>query len=169
MIPTISNCCRVSFLTLQLETYWQSDGGGIPHTITVRFYQRETVLGVALYVDFTKDDSYTPKFVSFLAGHLPFNMRVIRDVELTEPVGWVWVPLGEMSKDRGGFVKPLRPHTMQIQIKSMHAGGRDTHLRQVCLFGPRPVRLELPGSGGGDGLLGGAPLSAAMGAGLVLR
>mmetsp|Transcript_11420 Transcript_11420/g.17433 ORF Transcript_11420/g.17433 Transcript_11420/m.17433 type:complete len:339 (-) Transcript_11420:2378-3394(-) len=33
--------------------------------------------------------------------------------------------------------KPLRTHFVQIGVTSMHQNGRDTHIRQVKIFGPR--------------------------------
>lgn len=33
--------------------------------------------------------------------------------------------------------KPMRTHLVQICILSMHQNGRDTHVRQVKIFGPR--------------------------------
>jgi hypothetical protein len=44
------------------ETYWQSDGAQ-PHLINVQFHKKMTVLEVALYLDFSLDESYTPKRV----------------------------------------------------------------------------------------------------------
>ena len=32
---------------------------------------------------------------------------------------------------------PVRTHFIQIYIVSMHQNGRDTHVRQVKIFGPR--------------------------------
>jgi len=92
-------------------------------------------------------------------------------VEVREPVGWCVVPLwrkwgedvldsildpdgGEDSDDdddngrKKHHVpvwkrKPLRTHFVQIGIMAMHQNGRDTHVRQVKVFGPRE------GEGGG--------------------
>ena len=41
--------------------------------------------------------------------------------------------------------KPMRTHFVQIGVTSMHQNGRDTHIRQVKIFGPRD---ELGGRGG---------------------
>jgi hypothetical protein len=53
MIQPLATCC------LQLGTFWQSDGHA-PHSIVVSFEKRTTVVGVALYLDFEQDESYTP-------------------------------------------------------------------------------------------------------------
>lgn len=47
----------------QLETWWQSDGKA-PHTAQAVFDRRTTVVGVALFVEFGVDESYTPNKVS---------------------------------------------------------------------------------------------------------
>lgn len=44
------------------DTYWQSDGAQ-PHLINVQFHKKMTVLEVALYLDYSLDESYTPKRV----------------------------------------------------------------------------------------------------------
>lgn len=33
--------------------------------------------------------------------------------------------------------EPLKAHLLQLQILSNHQNGRDTHIRQVQVFGPR--------------------------------
>lgn len=45
-----------------LDTYWQSDGAQ-PHMINIQFHKKMTILEVALYLDYTLDESYTPKKV----------------------------------------------------------------------------------------------------------
>jgi len=51
-------------------------------------------------------------------------------VELEEPTGWVHIPLD--SKGKGA----KRCHLLQIAILTNHQNGRDSHLRQVKVFGP---------------------------------
>jgi Anaphase-promoting complex, subunit 10 (APC10) len=119
---------------MQLTTFWQSDGAQ-PHLLTLRFYKRETVLGVAMYLDFAQDESYTPKTISLRAGHILHNLRSVREVSLEDPVGWVWIPLWDADLE-GPRPRPLRVHLLQLAITAMHQHGRDTHVRQVVVFGP---------------------------------
>lgn len=70
-------------------------------------------------------------------------------VELNEPVGWCIIPLSsppdpldDITEDIPGSGVPrsrriVRTHLIQIEICSMHQNGRDTHVRQVQLYGPR--------------------------------
>lgn len=145
-----------------LDTYWQSDGLQ-PHYINIQFPRRQTVCAIALYMDFNLDESYTPKRLQVRVGTTFHNLEEVRTIDVWEPCGWCTVPLwrkwGEDPLDNvldpeGGMVeddaadgrkakvppwrrKPLRTHLVQICIISMHQNGRDTHLRQVKIFGPR--------------------------------
>jgi anaphase-promoting complex subunit 10 len=80
-------------------------------------------------------------------GSSYYDLQEIKTVELEEPQGWVVIPLAlnheaDGSKDiKGsshghgqGFV---RTHCLQIAVLSNHQNGRDTHLRQIKVFGPR--------------------------------
>jgi hypothetical protein len=48
-------------------------------------------------------------------------------------------PLDEVddSGEESGARRIIRTHLIQISIISMHQNGRDTHIRQVQLYGPR--------------------------------
>ena len=39
------------------------------------------------------------------------------------------------------FVSPVRAYVLQIAVLSNHQNGRDTHIRQVKLFGPEYVSI----------------------------
>lgn len=150
------------------DTYWQSDGPQ-PHLINIQFSKRKAVCEVAFYLDFTLDESYTPKRIGIKAGVTHHDLEEVKVVELNEPVGWVSVPLyasrdpldddddddegdgdehgdhnldsineaKEMEERRRRKRKPLRTFFLQICILSMHQNGRDNHVRQVKIFGPR--------------------------------
>jgi anaphase-promoting complex subunit 10 len=151
------------------ETYWQSDGS--LHWIQVHFGRRVAVSHVCLYLDYHLDESYTPKRIQVMAGinahHLhvawhPANLQV----ELKEPVGWCILPLSsppdpldppiteneEENTDFYNSRRLVRAHVIRICILSMHQNGRDTHVRQVQLYGPR-----LPS----EGPIGRRPLTSA--------
>ncbi|CAM9292055.1 unnamed protein product [Discosporangium mesarthrocarpum] len=64
--------------------------------------------------------------------------------ELNEPVGWVELPVFAPTSTRvgaetvdGSGSDILRAHLLQICVVSMHQNGRDTHIRQVKVYGPR--------------------------------
>jgi len=112
------------------ETYWQSDGGQ-PHLINFQFHKKMSITEIAFYLDYSLDESYTPKKMSIRSGTTFHDLVEVRVVELHEPTGWVTIPL--LGKD-GGM---LRCFFLQICIISMHQNGRDTHIRQAKIFGPR--------------------------------
>jgi anaphase-promoting complex subunit 10 len=126
-----------------IETYWQSDGV-VPHIINVQFNKKMPISKVCIYVDFSLDESYTPKKISLRYGMTLHDITEIAAFELSEPVGWVVISLNgekEISID-GSFdesenSKYFSAHFLQLRVLSMHQNGRDSHIRQLKLFGPR--------------------------------
>lgn len=147
------------------ETYWQSDGQAQPHWIQVHFSRRVAISHVCLYLDFSLDESYTPKKLSVQAGMTHQDLwEAIPVVELSEPAGWCILPLQSSpdplddlgdeddedeqveNQDMGAYSNSninktkknvVRAHLIRISIQSMHQNGRDTHVRKLRLFGPR--------------------------------
>lgn len=74
------------------DTYWQSDGSQ-PHVVTLEFQRLVLLSGLALYVDFKLDESYTPQRISVRAGTRRNDIKEIRKVDLVDPTGWVLIPL----------------------------------------------------------------------------
>jgi len=147
------------------DTYWQSDGSH-PHFINIQFARRAAISCLSLYMDYALDESYTPKKLCIRAGMTHHDLADIRSLELHEPQGWITIPLAappdpldllilqqqqqqqqqqqktEQVKDITVTNRPLRVHFIQISIISMHQNGRDTHVRQVKVFGPRREERE---------------------------
>lgn len=161
------------------DTYWQSDGAQ-PHLINIHFSKRKAVCEVAFYLDFTLDESYTPKRIGIKAGVTFHDLEEIKVVEMHEPSGWVSVPLHAKAdpldddlndcdddlipnnkrmeeRERKLKSRPLRTHLIQICILSMAQNGRDTHVRQVKLFGPRAGGDAAPIKAPATGFLLGLP------------
>eukprot|EP00527_Entomoneis_sp_CCMP2396_P001726 CAMPEP_0198150848 /NCGR_PEP_ID=MMETSP1443-20131203/52851_1 /TAXON_ID=186043 /ORGANISM="Entomoneis sp., Strain CCMP2396" /LENGTH=153 /DNA_ID=CAMNT_0043816301 /DNA_START=74 /DNA_END=532 /DNA_ORIENTATION=- len=44
-----------------VDSYWQSDGTKQPHYVQVHFARRVAISHVCLYLDYSLDESYTPK------------------------------------------------------------------------------------------------------------
>ena len=132
-----------------MDSYWQSDGGQ-PHLINIQFHRKISLSEVAFYLDYQLDESYTPKKLSIRAGSTFHDLVEVQVVELVEPQGWVSVPLFAID-DRTGDKTTLRTFFLQICVVSMHQNGRDTHIRQAKVFGPRHSTThghdERPGSG----------------------
>ncbi|RLN29178.1 anaphase-promoting complex subunit 10 [Panicum miliaceum] len=116
-----------------LDTYWQSDGAQ-PHLVNIQFQKKVQLQLVVLYVDFKLDESYTPSKISIRAGDGFHNLKEIKTVELAKPVGWVHISLSG-ADPRETFIHTFM---LQIAILSNHLNGRDTHIRQIKIYGPRP-------------------------------
>ncbi|KAL9689542.1 hypothetical protein QQ045_009928 [Rhodiola kirilowii] len=116
-----------------LETYWQSEGVQ-PHLVNVQFQKKVRLQLVVMYVDFKQDESYTPSKITIRAGDGFYNLKDIKTVELLKPTGWVYISLSG-NEPRETFVNTFM---LQISIASNHLNGRDTHVRQVKVYGPRP-------------------------------
>ena len=141
------------------DTYWQSDGVSQPHWIQVHFARRVAISHVCLYLDYNLDESYTPKHLSIQVGMttqdlVPAIFPANTVIELNEPVGWCIVPLAappdpldddddvmSSSPTESTTKRIVRTHLIQISIISMHQNGRDTHIRQVQLYGPRTASM----------------------------
>ena len=115
------------------DTYWQSDGAQ-PHLINIQFHKKTTVTWLWFYLNFKLDESYTPKKISLRVGTTFHDLKEIHVMELEEPTDWVKINVGKIFDDDTGI---LRTHFIQVSIILMHQNGRDTHVRQVKLFGPR--------------------------------
>ena len=133
---------------------------------------------VALALDHRLDESYTPRTLSVRAGTWAGDLKEVAVATLAEPVGWALIPLtppsgsllpaeaggggggsgGGCGSGRGDGLRggaatalprpPIRAAILQIAVQANHQNGRDTHVRQVLLFGP-------PGGGGSGGGVGG--------------
>jgi len=126
--------CKPGFGVEQLrddshETYWQSDGQ-LPHLVNICFKRKTTVSAVAVYTDFRLDESYTPSKISVRCGTNFNDLQEIEVVELTEPSGWVVVPLKDLND------RLVRSFMIQIAVTANHQQGRDTHLRQISVHSP---------------------------------
>ncbi|KAK9823338.1 hypothetical protein WJX72_002036 [[Myrmecia] bisecta] len=120
----------------QEGTYWQSDGTQ-PHLVNIQFQKKVRLQELAIYLDYKLDESYTPNKLSVRAGTSFHDLKEIRVIDLEEPVGWVVAPLLAP-----GSTSCLKAYFVQLAVLSNHQNGRDTHIRQIKIFGPRqdPVR-----------------------------
>ncbi|CAM9201815.1 unnamed protein product, partial [Phaeothamnion confervicola] len=132
------------------DTYWQSDGAH-PHMINIQFYKKMTITAVAFYVDYSVDESYCPKTISIRAGNTFHDLAEVTLVEMKEGGcemnGWNRVALHAA----GDGDAPLRAFDAcggrqgrrgwlafsAFCVVEMYQNGRDTHVRQLKIFGPR--------------------------------
>jgi anaphase-promoting complex subunit 10 len=120
-----------------LETYWQSDGAQ-PHLINIQFLKKMTISKLCFYLDYGADESYTPQKLSIRCGTSQHDLLDLTTIDLQEPVGWISIDL--TTDDI-----PVRTHMLQIRILSMHQNGRDTHVRNAKVFGPRTSQIVMGG------------------------
>ena len=88
--------------------FWQSDGPQ-PHTLTLHFFKRVSIVRIRVYLDFGLDESYTPTKMVFLAGMGGNDLVEFATWQGESPCGWVDVSLdgvggrhgnGDSSKER---------------------------------------------------------------------
>ena len=58
------------------------------------------------------------------------DLQEIEVVMLSEPSGWVHIPIKDIRD------KPIRVFMIQIAVTSNHQNGRDTHMRQIKIYSP---------------------------------
>ncbi|MES1905993.1 MAG: Anaphase-promoting complex subunit 10, partial [Paramarteilia canceri] len=141
----------------QSNTYWQSEGPQ-PHKIDAQFMKRMPFSILAIYTDYKVDESYTPKKISIKAGNSVTSLKKFEDIELSDPNGWIIIPLydkkrceDEISASNGNFSIqspsnllefPLCSFHFRLEIISNHQGGRDAHIRQIKLFANNKLMKE---------------------------
>ena len=129
------------------DTYWQSDGGQ-PHRINIQFHKKMSISQIWFYLDYKLDESYTPKKMCIRCGTTFHDLQDLHQLEVGEdPSGWIKVDLSQVAADdtnqyfgrrrTGTAENTIRTHFLQVVVLSMHQNGRDTHIRQVKVFGPR--------------------------------
>ncbi|GMH34077.1 hypothetical protein BSKO_01911 [Bryopsis sp. KO-2023] len=114
----------------------RSDGPQ-PHLVNIQFQKKMSVQELHLYLDYTLDESYSPNRIAVRAGNSFYDLEDIANMSFKEPQGWIVIPL----KLSGGE-KFIKASLLQIVVLSNHQNGRDTHIRQIKVFGPRtsPIR-----------------------------
>ena len=104
--------------------------------------KKTRVSEIGLLLDSKTDESYTPQVISVRGGIYLQNLKEIVKVELTDPTGYVIIPLKTKVDEREeqAFV-----YTMNLQIATlqMFHQGKDTHIRQVKVFGVKEVNERI--------------------------
>jgi len=123
-----------------LGTYWQSDGP-LPHLVNIQFPEKVKVSEVAIYIDSKADESYTPCRICIRVGNNPHELREVTTMELDSPQGWQRCRLSENPNLSGApnswknGKAYIRAFAVQIAVLANHQNGRDTHIRQIKIFG----------------------------------
>jgi len=114
-----------------LDTFWQSDGAQ-PHLIRIQFQDVTKVSEVSLYLSESLDESYTPCKVAISIGTSFQELDQLDVIEVSKPEGWVCIRLEDEQSGQGFVLTEV----VQIAIVESHLSGKDTHVRQVKIFGP---------------------------------
>ncbi|KAI0560059.1 Anaphase-promoting complex subunit 10/DOC domain protein [Gracilaria domingensis] len=79
------------------NTYWQSDGLQ-PHSITAHFSSKVKISEIHLYLNYDADESYTPAFISIMAGSNFQDLQKVKESrKIRMPKGWVVIPMGDQT------------------------------------------------------------------------
>ena len=62
---------------------------------------------VELYLDYKLDESYTPKKISIRSGSTVHDLKEIHAQNITEPTGWVSIPLNGIDTEVCAGVRPM--------------------------------------------------------------
>ena len=71
----------------------------------------------------------------------------LRTLQLTEPQGWTHITLASPAAPGG-----VRAYLVQLVVLGNHQNGRDTHVRQVKIYGPRRWACDAPARAARGGL-----------------
>jgi anaphase-promoting complex subunit 10 len=101
---------------------------------------------IAIYLDYKKDESYTPQRMIARIGSSFHDIKDVKTVEFTEPSGWNSITFSnkddededqeESNKKESIDYKIIRTNMIQLVIEANHQNGRDTHVRQIKIYGP---------------------------------
>lgn len=118
-----------------INSYWQSDGPQ-PHCVNIQFPKTVAIIRVEIYTDLKLDESYTPSVISVRCGTHPHDLREVKQFAITDANGWISLPLAKEQN-------VVRASMVQLAIISNFQNGRDTHIRQVAIYGPQadPVTM----------------------------
>ncbi|XP_061949037.1 anaphase-promoting complex subunit 10-like isoform X4 [Populus nigra] len=111
-------------LLLEMTILTLIGNGAQPHLVNIQFQKK---------VKLQLDESYTPSKISIRAGDGFHNLKEIKTMELVKPTGWVYLSLSG-NDPRETFVNTFM---LQIAVLSNHLNGRDTHVRQIKVYGPQ--------------------------------
>ena len=79
-----------------------------------------------------EDDSYCPTELSVMAGTNACDLQEVCSRTLEHPIGWVALGLTDGADSKG-----VMAFTFRLVIFANYNGGKDTHVRQLLIFGPK--------------------------------
>ena len=82
-----------------------------------------------MYIDFKRDDSYSPRNITIQIGDHESMLFDYASVKLENAEGWIEMDLRD---DQG---QPVDCFCLRIVITGNHQNGRDSRLRGIRVFG----------------------------------
>ncbi|KAK9483779.1 anaphase-promoting complex, subunit 10-domain-containing protein [Lipomyces starkeyi] len=119
-----------ALLSESTDSYWQSDAPQ-PHHIDIHFAKRVEIAKIMMYLDYRRDESYTPSKIAVYAGSGYHDLHEVLSLGLEEPVGWIDIALAHAGKD--GFLKAF---LVRLSVLQNHQTGKDTHIRGLKILSP---------------------------------
>eukprot|EP00758_Cryptobia_borreli_P003093 Tbor_TRINITY_DN3522_c0_g1::TRINITY_DN3522_c0_g1_i2::g.2934::m.2934/K03357/APC10, DOC1; anaphase-promoting complex subunit 10 len=130
--------------SLHENSYWQSDGA-LPHRVSIQFPSLTPVSCVAIFLNFTADESYTPRKLSVEYGTHPADGTEAIVSTVVKPNGWLMLDLSGDEKGNADDVAILEKvrdtvwcNYITVIITENHQSGRDTRVRAIRVFTPHP-------------------------------
>jgi anaphase-promoting complex subunit 10 len=71
-----------------------------PHLVQVQFQRKVKIQHVAMFLDYSMDESYTPNRIAIRVGTSFYDLKEVRVIDLEEPKGWIIIPLHEPGQLR---------------------------------------------------------------------
>ncbi|KAK9461834.1 anaphase-promoting complex, subunit 10/DOC domain-containing protein [Lipomyces oligophaga] len=130
-----------SLLAESTELFWQSDAPQ-PHHVDIHFAKRVAISKIMLYLDYSKDESYTPAKIAVLAGTGYHDLHEVLSLGMEEPDGWIEVSLAHAGKD--GYLKAF---LVRLSVIQNHQTGKDTRIRGIKVLSPENETMEMADDG----------------------
>ena len=119
------------------DTFWQSDGVQ-PHSVSIQFRSLTCISMVAVLLDYSVDESYTPRKIIVQAATNPTDTSDVGDAEMDAPKGWVLIRCFEDLEKESPKKHPYAT-CVKLIVQENHQNGRDTHVRGIRVFTPKPA------------------------------
>ncbi|KAK9480631.1 anaphase-promoting complex, subunit 10-domain-containing protein [Lipomyces japonicus] len=120
-----------ALLSESTDLYWQSDAPQ-PHHVDIHFGKRVEIAKILLFLDYTRDESYTPSKIAVFAGSGYHELHQVLVLSLEEPTGWIDISLAAGQANH----KFLKTFLVRLTILQNHQTGKDTHVRAIKVMSP---------------------------------
>lgn len=102
-----------------------SSDGKAPHFVVAKFTQLTCLKEIHLYLDYDRDESYTPNRIYLKAGYDEYSSVAIFESDIVKPKGWICVQIDEN----------ISALYYQILFPYNYLNGKDLRIRGLRLMG----------------------------------